>query len=158
MIRSRFNELCAYLQAQAATLKFRPEQCDTEIEDFTVADGGHQQTVKGYWFANFRYRGVLYIERLPLASLPVLAVQVKAWLDENDDVRYDFKLPDPQIQAAELDDKTLDVVVTVEFIDPVYLAPAADGKGNVNWNGKSWTVAEYAVNVAEAGTVNDAQV
>ena len=155
MIRNRFDELCVYLKAQHLLLKVRPEQFDSELEDFTVEPGGHNVTVNGLYFANFRYRGILYIERLPQSTLPYLALLVKAWLDDNDDVRGDFRLPAPSIQAVNLDGKLMDVVVTTEFIDPVYLAESADGP--VKFCGKSYAVAEYAVCVAETGEVNHAR-
>lgn len=156
MIRNRFNELCEHLKAQALSLQFRPEQFDTELEDFTVESGGHNETENGFWFANFRYRGVIYLERLNKAALPLLALLVKAWLDENDDVRERFRLADPQFQAADLDSKSMDVVVTVDFLDPVYLAEKADGQ--VKWCGRTFAVAEYPLCVAEAGKVNDGRV
>ena len=72
MIRNRFKELCAFLKNKKASLKLQDEQFDAEVENMTVEDGGHNETVNGVHFCNFRYQGVLYIERLPESAFPML--------------------------------------------------------------------------------------
>ena len=158
MIRNRFDELQKYLKARLPQLGILPEQFDTVVDKLTLGEGGHHETAEGYHFCNLRYTGLIYLERLPAAQLPLLALLVRSWIDEHDDTRSRARLPDPELDVAPLDgDSLVDVVVTLEFVDPVFLAPAADDAVDaVDWNGKRYSVAEYTVAVAERGTVNNA--
>ena len=54
MIRSRFKELCDFLETKQASLGIRDDQVDTAIENFIVDYGGNSITVNGLHFANFR--------------------------------------------------------------------------------------------------------
>lgn len=152
MIRNRFQEICAFLKTKKTTLKFRDDQLDAEIENMTVEDGGHSETVNGFHFANFKYQGVIYVERLPEDSFPMLAILIKAWLDNNDNLRSKYKLKSPDLEVISLGDKLVDVLATIDFVDEVYLAPSASGQ--VEIDGKKYEVGEYQLFVAESGIVN----
>ncbi|WP_176013064.1 phage tail protein [Victivallis sp. Marseille-Q1083] len=158
MIRNRFDELRKYLKTKLTLLGIRPEQFDAWIDKLALPEGGHNETEDGYHLCNFRYTGRIYIERLPEAQLSLLALYVRSWLDDNDDTRGAYKLPDPEAEIIPLDDDTLiDVLLPVEFVDPVYLAPAGDDDPEaLDWCGRKWSVAEYLVDYAERGTVNQA--
>lgn len=158
MIRSRFDELQKYLKTKFLQLGIRPEQFDCYVDKLTPTEGGHNETSQGFHLCSFRYTGLIYIERLSAVQLPLLALYVRSWLDDHDDTRSDYKLADPQFDVVPLDAKTLvDVMISCEFVDPVYLAPVdGDDPEAIDWNGKRYSVAEYLCDVAERGTVNDA--
>ena len=167
MIRNRFQELCVFLKNKKTSLKFRDDQFDAEKENMTVEDGGHNETVNGVHFANFRYQGVIYIERLPEASFPMLAIYIKAWLDDSDNLRSKYKLKSPQLEVISLGDNLIDAMATIEFVDEVYLVkvnvappddggPAVPGDGQVEISGKIYEEAEYQLSIAEVGAVRGA--
>ena len=152
MIRNRFQELCSHLINKKTLLKFRDEQFGTEVESLSITDGGHNETTEGSHFANLRYQGVIYIERLPESSLALLAILTKAWLDDNDDVRDTYKLDKPSFDVAPLGDRLVDILVTIDFIDPVYLVEDPDG--NIEINNKTYADADFEYWIAESGEVH----
>ncbi|MEI8244361.1 MAG: phage tail protein [Lentisphaerota bacterium] len=165
MIRNRFQELCVFLKKQKSSLKFQDDQFDAEIENMTVESGGHNETVNGVHLCNFRYQGVVYIERLPEASFPMLAIYIKSWLDNNDDLRSKYKLKSPLIDVVSLGSKLIDAMATIDFVDEVYLvkanvtppddgSPAIPGENQVEMFGAIYEVGEYALSIAEIGDVN----
>lgn len=156
VIRNRFLELCNHLKQKKDKLGFTDEQFNAETDELKVESCGLKETTQGWHFANFRYRGTIYIERLPAGKLALLALLLRAWLDEFDDLRRKYNLDDPTVESIKLDDSYLDVLVQLNFVDEVYLAEVEDG--DIEFNGKTYDVDEYPVNYAEQGTVNDAEV
>lgn len=155
VIRNRFLELCMHLKEKANVLGFRVEQFDSEVDTISIAHGGAKETESGWHFANFEYRGVIYIERLPADKVSLLALSVKAWLDDNDDLRDEYKLAAPQMEIIKLDKKTLvDVIINTNFIDEIFLTETEDGP--VTWRGQTFDVAPYLVDYAENAEVNNA--
>ncbi len=165
MIRNRFKELCAFLKNKKASLKLQDEQFDAEVENMTVEDGGHNETVNGVHFCNFRYQGVLYIERLPESAFPMLAIYIKAWLDDNDELRSKYKLKFPSLEVVSLGSNLVDVMGTIDFVDEVYLvkvtvppppdgSPIVPGEGQLELNGKIYEVGTYSLLIAELADVN----
>jgi len=154
-VRSRFSELSDHLKTQSATMGVPPENFQGEIARMQLAPGGRNCTPQGWHLANLRYRGVLLIERIAQQSAIMLLIQCRAWLDENDDTRDDYKLADPEISLVPLDSGDLvDLIVSCDFVDPVYLAE--DPNGTVEWNGRKMAPVAYDLWVAERGTVNQA--
>lgn len=157
-IKARFRELAEHLKTKGKLLNIRPENYQTDIVQFMLCPGGHNITPQGLYLANFRYRASLYVERIAMPAAITLMIHARAWLDDNDDTRDKYKLADPEISIIELDDGDLvDLLLTGEFIDPVYLAPAPEGTPDaeiIEWNGRRYTVAEYDLWIAERGEVN----
>ncbi len=153
-IRNRFFELCKYIKTKTTLLKVKSDQIENEISDLSDEPGGHNETEEGWHFANFKYRGTIYIERMPGESLSLLMALIRAWLDESDDLREKYKLPAPKFEIITENEKTITVFGTIEFVDEVYLVEADDGP--IEWFGKTYTVGEYPLMIAEAGTVNGA--
>lgn len=155
ILRSRFSELSGHLKTHAATMGVPPENFQGEIARMQLASGGHNCTPQGWHLANLRYRGVLFIERIAQQAAIMLLIQCRAWLDENDDTRDKYKLTDPDVSLVPLDSGDLvDLIVSCDFVDPVYLAEAADGP--VEWNGRKLAPVAYDLWTAERGTVNQA--
>ncbi|MDD5699034.1 MAG: phage tail protein [Victivallaceae bacterium] len=155
-IRNRFLELCKHLQDKKQLLQFRIEQFDSEIEQLTVEPGGNNETVQGWHVANFRYRGMIYIERLPGEKLALLALMIRAWLDEHDDTRAKYNLDHPKIETVALGDGLKDVLIAAEFVDEVFVVPTEGGP--VEWFGETFDAGVYPVDYAESGEVNGAPV
>lgn len=153
-IRNRFFELCEYIKTNTTLLKIRNSQFESEITDLTVEPGGHNESIKGWHFANFKYRGTIYIERMPGESLSLLMALIRAWLDEFDDLRDKYKLADPKVETINENNKLLTVMGAIEFVDDVYLVE--DENGPIRWFGKNYTTGEYPYNVAEDGNANGA--
>ena len=154
MIRNRFLELCEYIKSKTTLLKIRSSQLESEISDLTVEPGGHNESIKGWHLANFRYRGTIYIERMPGESLSLLMALIRAWLDEFDDLRDKYSLADPKFETINENNKLLTVIGSIEFIDDVYLVE--DENGPIRWFGKNYNTGDYPYNVAEEGNTNGA--
>lgn len=147
-IRCRSNELDEHIKKHFDRLGILPEQFDSEIMELTVVPGGMTESEAGLHYANFRYRYVMYIERLPKAQLALLALLIQNYLDRCDDVRDRFDLPDVKLDVISLDrGVTVDVDATVEFVDPAYLVQV-DG-GPILFNGAEYDAGEYDLRVAE---------
>ena len=138
MIRSRFREFADHLKSKAMELGVAPENHNAETASMTLAQGGHNLTSEGWHLADLRYRGVL------------------AWLDDNDDTRDKYRLADPEIDLISLDASGLvDLIITCDFVDPVYITPAEGGR--IRWNGEDFEPIEYDLWVAERGEVRGAR-
>ena len=132
-----------------------PENFQGEISKMELASGGHNLTKQGWHLANLRYRGVLLVERIARQAAIMLLIHCRAWLDDFDDTRAMYSLDDPDVSLVPLDSGDLvDLIVSCEFVDPVYLAEAEDG--TVEWNGRKLSPVDYDLWTAERGTVNQA--
>ena len=155
MIRNRFLEICNHLKTKKHTLGFRLEQFESEVDTIAIEHGGMKETVSGWHFANFKYRGVIYIERLPADNVATVALSVRAWLDDNDDLRDKYSLGVPKMEVLKLDnDRLVDVIINTDFVDEIYLTETEDGP--ITWRGQEFDIAPYPVDYAETSEVNDA--
>ncbi len=154
-IRSRFWELVAFLKEKAAARGVPAENFDAETATMTLLPGGHNLTETGWHLANFKYTGAILIERVKRADAVMILLHARAWLDDNDDTRDDYKLPEPTAALMPLDAGDLvDVVISCDFVDPVYISEADDGE--LSWCGKKFDPIDYDLWIAERGKVNDA--
>lgn len=158
MIRNRYSELRAYIENRLPQLGLLQEQIDGDIDEISLAEGGHNETESGYHLCTFRYTGRIYIERLSAVQLPLLLLYVRSWLDEYDDTRGKYNLSDPAVDVIPLDpEKMIDVMVKTEFADEVFLSPVEHaGNETLEWDGRHFDVSPYVVDYAERGVVNDA--
>lgn len=152
MIRSRFDELGEYLKSRLASLFLRREQLTFDIEKMTIEEGGHEESVDGVHLCSFAYSGIIYAERLRRDVLGKLLIFVRGWLDEHDDTRGRFKLASPAVDLIALDDSFIDAMITIQFVDPVYLAEG-DGPDAIDWDGRKFSLTGFEYRVAESGTV-----
>lgn len=151
MIRCRFEEFITYLKTNASLLRFKSEQLESEVNGLSVEPGGGNETTQGVWLANFRYTGLIYIERMPGSMLALLALMTRAWLDEHDDLRDKYNLAAPEITTTKDDNTYLTVLINVDWIDEAHVVPAENGP--IEWNGQTFNAGEFVYNIAEAGTV-----
>lgn len=159
-IRARFRELAEHLKNKGRMLNIPAENFKEDILQIVLCPGGHNITVQGLYLANFRYRASLYIERLNLETAVMLMLHARAWLDDYDDTRGQFLLEDPEISIMKLEnEEVVDLLLTGDFIDPVYLSPANKDileTEIIEWNGGRYTLSEYDLWIAERGKVNGA--
>ena len=154
-IRSRFWELVDFLKERAAARGVPPENFDAETAKMELASGGHNLTETGWHLANLKYTGAILIERVNRADAVMLMLHVRAWLDDHDDTRDDYKLPDPEVALVPLDAGDLvDLVISCEFVDPVFIVEADDGE--LVWNGRKFALIDYDLRVVERVWVNQA--
>lgn len=154
-IRSRFWELVAFLKERAAARGVPPENFDAETATMTLSPGGHNLTETGWHLADLKYTGAILIERVKRADAVMILLHARAWLDDNDDTRDDYKLPPPTVALVPLDAGDLvDVVISCDFVDPVYISEADDGE--LIWNNRKFAPVDYDLWIAERGKVNEA--
>lgn len=156
MIRSRYRELAEHLKTKCKELGVRLENFGSEIAEMTLSSGGRNNTEQGLHLADLRYQGVFFIERINTGAAILALIHVRAWLDSNDDTRGRYKLPDPQVSMVKLDgeEDLSDLLLTIEFVDPIYIAPSESG--TVEYNGVKYGVEPYDLWVAENGSVMQA--
>ena len=154
-MQNHFLALQHFLEQNYLRLNVKAEQMTFDVDNLTVTDGGHGETIDGYHFANLKYSGIVYAERLPKHKLLFFSVLIKSWLDRFDEVRQKYDLPDIKLEVIPLDNgKLIDVMATLEFVDEVYLTPAeVPGVDTIEWAGRLWHGADYPVDYAASGRV-----
>jgi len=157
MIRSRFQELKRHLQSRLVVLGIAREQFSAEIAKLKVLPGGHEESEAGNHLCTLVYECELYFERLPKANLALLACLVAAHLEEHDDTRRSSADGDPEFTVVDLDDEYCDVMLAVNFRDPVFVAPCdPDEPDALEYLGAFYAVRDFEYFVAEDGTVERA--
>lgn len=150
-MRSRFDELRDYLKANLGLLRAKKEQFDSTVENATGEPGGLNCTEKGYHVMNLRYRGVIWIERLPRPALELLMIMTAMWLAQNDDTRQNHALGGPEYDFIDLGGGLQDVEIAIDFVDDFYIAAADDGP--VDWEGQKFAPVDFDLWTAESAEV-----
>lgn len=141
------------LQALTAYLMDRrlvaPEQFDSWTEQVSLEliwkpdrDGLHM--------ADMRYRAVFALERFTDHPARLMAL-VGSWLETHDADRSRHDLPAPIFTVEPLDNDSFDVELSLEFIEPQFLAE--DPAGEIQAFGKTWAFVPFDLWVAEHGEV-----
>ncbi|MFT6986893.1 MAG: hypothetical protein ACJAT7_002743 [Psychromonas sp.] len=105
----------------------------------------------GFDLMNQRYIAEFLFDKFPHREYDpaVLFANVGAWLLDNDIDRDDFnELGDPEIEVVIEDEVNAEVLITIEFEEPVKIVELVDGP--IFWKNKRWTIAEYDIDVATA--------
>ena len=76
---------------------------------------------------------------------------VGSWLEGNDTDRDRYDLPAPKFDISMLDNDLADVEITLEFVEPQYLAE--DPNGEIEAFEKTWAFVPFDLWVAEHGEV-----
>lgn len=141
------------LQALTAFLTERrlvlPEQLDswTEQVDLVLV---WNEGERGLHMGNMRYRAVFVLERFADHPGRLMAL-VGSWLETNDPDRDRHNLAAPTFNIEPLDNDLFDVELTLEFVEPQYLAP--DPVGEIVAFGKTWSFVPFDLWIAEQGEV-----
>nr|WP_288912144.1 phage tail protein [uncultured Pseudomonas sp.] len=142
----QLQALTAYLMARNLVA---PEQFDSWTEQVSLEliwkpdrDGLHM--------ADMRYRAVFSLERFTDHPARLMAL-VGSWLETHDPDRGRHDLPAPMFSVEPLDQDSFDVDLSLEFIEPQYLAE--DPAGEIEAFGKTWAFVPFDLWVAEQGEV-----
>ncbi len=126
----------------------RPEQLDSWAEQITL-NLTWKPDLDGLHLGDMRYRAVIVMERFADHPGRLMAL-LGSWLENNDPDRDD-DLPAPTFDIEQLDNDLADVELTVEFIEPQYLAEDADGE--IEAFGQRWAFVPFDLWIAEQGEV-----
>ena len=142
----QLQALTAYLMARNLVA---PELFDSWTEQVSLEliwkpdrDGLHM--------ADMRYRAVFSLESFAGNPSRLMAL-VGSWLETHDSNRDRHELPAPMFTVEPLDQDSFDVELSLEFIEPQYLAE--DPTGEIEAFGKTWAFVPFDLWVAEQGEV-----
>jgi len=125
-----------------------PEQLDSWAEQITL-NLTWKPDLDGLHLGDMRYRAVIVMERFADHPGRLMAL-LGSWLETGDPDRDD-DLPAPTFDIEQLDNDLADVELTVEFIEPQYLAE--DAEGEIEAFGKRWAFVPFDLWIAEQGEV-----
>ncbi len=125
-----------------------PEQLDSWAEQVTL-NLTWKPDLDGLHLGDMRYRAVIVMERFADHPGRLMAL-LGSWL-ENHDPDRDDDLPAPTFDIEQLDNDLADVELTLEFVEPQYLAEADDGE--IEAFGKRWDFVPFDLWIAEHGEV-----
>ena len=125
------------------------EQLDSWTEQVTL-ELVWKPDVDGMHMGNMRYRAAIILERFADHPARLMAL-VGSWLETNDTERDRHELPAPLFAVEPLDNDLFDVDITLEFVEPQYLAE--DPAGEIQAFGKTWAFVPFDLWVAERGEV-----
>ncbi|AYN13912.1 phage tail protein [Pseudomonas monteilii] len=124
-----------------------PEQLDSWVEQMD-SELIWKETERGLHMADMTYRAIFDLERFNGSPSRLLAL-VGTWLEANDPDRDDLPAPAFVIEPIDLDNDLFDVELTLQFVEPQYLAEDDDGEFQAF--GKTWAFVPYDLWVAEEG-------
>ena len=124
-----------------------PDQLDSWADQVTL-DLFWKPDVDGLHMGDMRYSATIAFERFADHPARLMAL-VGSWLETNDKNRND--LPAPKFDVSMLDNDLADVEITLEFIEPQYLAE--DPNGEIEAFEKTWAFVPFDLWVAEHGEV-----
>lgn len=105
--------------------------------------------VGGMRMGDMRYSATIALERFADHPGRLMAL-VGSWLENHDQERDE--LPAAKFDITMLDNDLADVDITLEFIEPQYLAE--DPQGEIEAFGKTWSFVPFDLWVAEQGEVS----
>jgi hypothetical protein len=104
----------------------------------------------GLYLGDMRYRAIIVMERFAGNPARLMAL-LGAWLVSHDPDRHMDALPAPTFDIEQLDPDLSDVEITLDFIEPLYLAE--DAAGEIEAFDKTWAVVPFDLWIAEQGEV-----
>ena len=124
-----------------------PEQLDSWANQISL-ELIWKPDVKGLRFADMRYSAAIVLERFADEPGRLMAL-LGSWLESHD--RDRDGLPALTFAIDMLDNDLADVEITVEFVEPQYLAEDPDGE--IEAFGQTWSFIPFDLWVAEEGEV-----
>lgn len=125
----------------------QPEQLQSWVEQMD-SELIWKETERGLHMGDMTYRAIFDLERFTGSPSRLLAL-VGTWLEANDPDREDLPAPAFVIEPIDLDNDLFDVELTLQFLEPQYLAEDDDGEFQAF--GKTWAFVPYDLWVAEEG-------
>ncbi|MBA6102465.1 phage tail protein [Pseudomonas monteilii] len=142
----KIKALTAYLLDRQLVL---PEQLASWVEQMD-SELIWKETERGLHMGDMTYRAIFDLERFNGSPCRLLAL-VGTWLEANDPDREDLPAPAFVIEPIDLDNELFDVELTLQFVEPQYLAEDDDGEFQAF--GKTWAFVPYDLWIAEEGEV-----
>ena len=140
----KIQALTAYLLDRQLVL---PEQLQSWVEQMD-SELIWKETERGLHMGDMTYRAIFDLERFNGSPARLLAL-VGTWLEANDPDREDLPAPAFVIEPIDLDNELFDVELTLQFVEPQYLAEDDDGEFLAF--GKTWAFVPYDLWIAEEG-------
>lgn len=140
----KIQALTAYLLDRQLV---QPEQLESWVEQMD-SELIWKETERGLHMGDMTYRAIFDLERFNGSPSRLLAL-VGTWLEANDPDREDLPAPAFVIEPIDLDNDLFDVELTLQFVEPQYLAE--DDEGEFQAFGKTWAFVPYDLWVAEEG-------
>ncbi|MCE0874095.1 phage tail protein [Pseudomonas monteilii] len=140
----KIQALTAYLLDRQLVL---PEQLQSWVEQMD-SELIWKETERGLHMGDMTYRAIFDLERFNGSPSRLLAL-VGTWLEANDPDREDLPAPAFVIEPIDLDNELFDVELTLQFVEPQYLAEDDDGEFQAF--GKTWAFVPYDLWIAEEG-------
>lgn len=148
-----------FLHALHAEIKrVLPAKChnkiDSWMENGTIKLEPKDMGPTGVNVAWLTYQAVFTVEQLPFRELDpaIVLAAVAAWVQEHDEYRETFELPDPEYVVVPNDERTAELEINLGFAEPLRLIEHPEGP--INWMGKKWNVAPFDVWVADEITLS----
>ncbi|RBH53167.1 MULTISPECIES: phage tail protein [Pseudomonas] len=126
-----------------------PEQLDSWTEQVSL-DLIWKPDIQGMHLGDMRYQAVLVMERFADHPARLMAL-VGSWLENHDPNRHRHDLPLPNFRVEPDDNDLFEVELTLEFVEPQYLAE--DPVGEIPAFGKTWAFVPFDLWIAEHGEV-----
>lgn len=140
----KIQALTAYLLDRQLV---QPEQLQSWVEQMD-SELIWKETERGLHMGDMTYRAIFDLERFTGSPSRLLAL-VGTWLEANDPDREDLPAPAFVIEPIDLDNELFDVELTLQFVEPQYLAEDDDGEFQAF--GKTWAFVPYDLWIAEEG-------
>lgn len=155
--------LVEHLLAHADKLGVDKINIDAEVESGSTNSAGGLDVegldaagnpAAGIAFLAFRYTSSVYVDTLPSRSVPLLLLLVQSQLSQ-DETRERLKLQEPKYIFQKETETHTGVVLTAEFNDVFHLKE--DPAGLLSLGGKSYSLGDYDLFIAESGQVEHAR-
>ncbi len=143
---NKLKSLTAFLLQRDLVL---PEQLDSWVDQVNL-ELIWKPDEQGMLLGDMRYVATVALERFADHPGRLMAL-VGSWLETHDTDRARDELPMPKFDITMLDNDLADVDITLEFIEPQYLAE--DPAGEITAFGKAWAFVPFDLWVAEHGEV-----
>ncbi|WP_318515011.1 phage tail protein [Photobacterium leiognathi] len=153
-LQNKLQHLTQFIQTSISS-KVLVNKITSYQDAATLQADGEERGNDGLVVAQWRYHGVISIEEFPHRKLDpkVLFALVMCWLTEHDANRDIYELGDPEVEVEVLDHEKADVLIELDFMEPIEMLP--DPEGLVLYYGERYTVATVPVDVAEEFEVDN---
>ncbi|SFX92646.1 MULTISPECIES: phage tail protein [unclassified Pseudomonas] len=143
---TKLQSLTAYLLERRLV---EPELLDGWTEQVTL-NLVWKPDLDGMHLGDMRYRAAIVLESFADHPARLMAL-IGSWLETHDPDRDRHELPAPQFAVEPLDNDLFDVEISLEFVEPQYLAE--DPAGEIQAFGKTWAFVPFDLWIAERGEV-----
>jgi hypothetical protein len=142
------NSLNELIYQNRKVLNVSLNSFDVFMESGKLEAGSNKEDDNGLHYADYRYQLALQIENMHADRGGILLVLLHQWVTA---LEYRSDLDAPDIVTTVLTGQKLDVEMTLEVRDPIYLT--RDDEGPIVIRGQKYSFGDHVLNVAESVTV-----